>query len=163
MWAGLAAGAALAGAGTVAYLWPLRASVLQAVGAVDDYSVGDVRFFQGAVPMSDRVHGPGYYVVRRKDGFVAFAAFCTHQGAMGCTVPWRPEREFFCPCHGGSWTRDTGDPVVEGMPGFSVPHHLPPLPLVSLPIRVRRRQVQVGPLLRVQYRQLGEAPHVARL
>src|SRR5947209_5362238 len=79
VWGGLAASAALAGAGALTYLWPRQTPTMADAGSVDAYAVGSVRHFSADIRLPDRLSRAGYYVVRRRDGVVAFAAFCTHQ------------------------------------------------------------------------------------
>ncbi len=82
----------------IAYMWPYVkpgafGSVVE-LGNVRDYKVGDVKYFPEA----------RLYVVRLEDGFMALYRKCTH---LGCTVPWRPEKELFiCPCHGSVYLRN---------------------------------------------------------
>jgi nitrite reductase/ring-hydroxylating ferredoxin subunit len=173
LWGGLGAGAALAGAGTLAYLWPRAALDLGDAGAVADDGTGSIRYVAGAfdAPAADVVRRFGYDVVRRADGFVAFAAFCTHQVAGRCgiahhesTQPTGTEGRFGCPCHGGEWRQDTGDPITTPPPyPYSyIPHNNPVLPLVSLPIAVRNEHLHVSLSTAVKYRQPGQPPLLAR-
>ncbi len=106
LWGGLAAGAALGGAGALTYLWPRRAFGLGDAGAAGEYVVGTVRYFPGIGGGADLARHSGYYVVRRPDGFVAFATICTHQVASRCRLarhesvqPQGTVGQFSCPCH----------------------------------------------------------------
>jgi menaquinol-cytochrome c reductase iron-sulfur subunit len=70
--------------------------------------------------------------VRRIDAttVVAFSIYCTH---TGCPVQWvEPTGLFFCPCHGGAFTRDG-----------SVAAGPPPRPLERHEARIRNGQVEV--------------------
>ena len=173
LWGGLAAGAALSGAGALAYLWPHAAIGLGDAGAAVDYAVGQARYFAGTsdAPVADIARRAGYYVVRRADGFVAFASVCTHQVAGRCRLVWRETVQpqggvgvFSCPCHGGAWRPDTGDPITNApaFPYSFIPHSVPALPLISLPVAVAHGRVRVGLAAVIKYRQSGQPPLLAR-
>ena len=92
----------------------------------------------------------GFYLVRLEDGgFLALHRECTH---LGCSVPWRAERERFeCPCHASTFDR-TG--AVLGPPATR--------PLDLLPVRIENGQVKVELGRRIR-RSAFEPSQVARL
>ena len=109
--------------------------------------------------------------MRRQNGFVAFAALCAHQVASRCRLAWhesvQPEGtvgQFFCPCHGGAWRQDTGDPITTPppFPYSYAPHHVPALPLISLPVAISHSRVHVALGTGVKFRQPGQPPLLAR-
>lgn len=74
----------------------------------------------------------GAYVRRESHSqFIAFSMYCTH---LGCPLHWlKPPAELFlCPCHGSAFYKDG---TVAAGPAE--------LPMVHLPIRVHRGQVQL--------------------
>jgi len=170
--AGVAGGASLAAAGTVAYLWPRRALERGDAGAVAEYGVGEVRYFGADLASVSPIVRSGHYVVRRADGFVAFVALCAHQVPGRCRLGWsrrvQPEGmvgRFFCPCHGGEWSQETGEPITTPppFPYSYIPHHVPALPLVSLPVRVAGGRVRVDLYAGAKERQAQQPPLVARV
>jgi len=172
LWGGLAGGAVLSAAGTVAYLWPRRAFDRGDAGTVTGFPMGAARYFAGDSSSISPVAQSGYYVVYRVDGFVAFVALCAHQAADRCRLAWRlsvqpegPVGRFYCPRHGGAWRQDTGEPVTTPPPyPYSfIPHSVPALPLVSLPVRVADGRVRVQLYGGVKYRQLHQPPLIARV
>lgn len=146
LWGAISGGAVLAGAGVLAYLWPPGPYGRRDAGPVGEYAPGVARYFSGASEEAgDR--GRSFFVVRRADGFLAYEALCAHEVAPDrrCSLAWRADRQFFCPCHGGSWWQDTGEPVLQPdprLPSF-IPHHVPPRRLVALPVRTARGRVVV--------------------
>lgn len=69
-----------------------------AVGKVDcgnvaDYAVGEVRSFNEGK----------FYLVRRKEGFLALSRWCTHMNGL---VQWKPNHwHFYCPYHKATFDR----------------------------------------------------------
>jgi menaquinol-cytochrome c reductase iron-sulfur subunit len=57
------------------------------------------------------------YVTNTENGQIrVLTSVCPH---LGCTVPWNKEKkEFVCPCHGGTFTKDgtrVSGPSLRGM------------------------------------------------
>ena len=76
--------------------------------------------------------GAGAYL--RRDSltqFTVFSMYCTH---LGCPLHWlqAPANLFLCPCHGSTFNKDGSVAVGPAQK-----------PMVRLPVRVRRGQVQV--------------------
>ena len=174
-WGTLAGGATLAGAGVLAYLWPHAPFGAGDAGNAADYAVGTVRYFSGADAKAG-VSRRTFYVVRRKDGFVAFEALCAHNVhnvASRCRLAWseriQPEGtvgRFYCPCHGGEWAQDTGEPIttLPPFPYSHIPHHVPASRLTSLPVRLVRGHVWVDLSPGAEHRRPPhQPPFVARV
>lgn len=102
----LVAGAAMAIPGLL-YLWPATrggASEPTEVPGAGSLPVGDSTMLQ--------VGGKAVIVIRRRSGFVAFSASCTH---LGCLVTWEgADNSFACPCHAAVFDKD--GKVVSGPP-----------------------------------------------
>ncbi len=65
-----------------------------------------------------QVGGKAVIVIRKRKGFEAYSAVCTHRG---CLVRWNmAKQEFLCPCHAAVFDENGG--VVSGPP----PEPLPP-------------------------------------
>jgi menaquinol-cytochrome c reductase iron-sulfur subunit len=140
---------AIAGVGAAIAGFPLVAMVLspvrrerpelwRTVGRVEDFPIGRtikvIYRDHEAQPWAGFVAESAAWV-RRSAGndFVAFSAYCTH---VGCPVRWEEDAElFFCPCHGGAFTRDGA--VAAGPP---------PRPLPIHPIRIREGRVELQPI-----------------
>jgi len=95
------------------YLWPAAkggASEAVQVDGAGDMKPGESRTLQvGGLPV---------IVVRKRQGFEAYSASCTH---LGCLVSWeRDKKQFSCPCHAALFDEHGG--VVSGPP----PSPLPP-------------------------------------
>jgi cytochrome b6-f complex iron-sulfur subunit len=94
------------------YLWPAAKggeSEKVEVDGADTMSPGDSRMV--------RVGGKAVIVVRKRDGFEAYSAECTH---LGCLVTWSaPENQFVCPCHAAVF--DASGNVVSGPPPAPLP------------------------------------------
>lgn len=74
---------------------------------------------------------PAWMVCLSAGKFAAFSAICTH---AGCTVQYQASnKQFICPCHGGTYSASTGD--VLGGP--------PPSPLPTIPVTVANGQLYV--------------------
>ena len=74
---------------------------------------------------------PAWMVHLSARKFAAFSAVCTH---AGCTVQYQASnKEFVCPCHGGTFSASTGQ--VLGGP--------PPSPLPAIPVTVANGQLYV--------------------
>lgn len=61
------------------------------------------------------------YITKDQQGQLrVLSSICPH---LGCTVPWNKEKkEFICPCHGGTFTRDgsrVSGPSLRGMDSLS--------------------------------------------
>lgn len=98
----------------VMYMWPAArgggAENVEIEGA-SDMPVGQSRTMQ--------VGGRAVVVVRKRTGFKAFSASCTH---LGCLVVWDSSRsEFLCPCHAAVFDEDGG--VVSGPPPAPLPEY----------------------------------------
>lgn len=96
------------------------------LGPVSVVPVGEAAEFK------DPATGNPAWMVRLSAGkFTAFSAICTH---AGCTVQYQASnKEFICPCHGGSYSASTGH--VLGGP--------PPSPLPAIPVTVSNGQLYV--------------------
>lgn len=76
--------------------------------------------------------GEPVWVLHLKEGWMAFAALCTHQG---CIVAWDEKRvTFTCPCHAGLF--DANGNVLAGPPRH---------PLKRLRVSVVQDEVFIGP------------------
>ncbi|WP_181348255.1 ubiquinol-cytochrome c reductase iron-sulfur subunit [Thalassobacillus sp. CUG 92003] len=67
------------------------------------------------------------------DEIVALSPICTH---LGCTVDWGTEQEdeFYCPCHGGRYTKD----------GVNIPGTPPTAPLPVYDHKVENGMLYLG-------------------
>jgi menaquinol-cytochrome c reductase iron-sulfur subunit len=107
----------------------------RAVGAVDDFPIGDtvmVRYLDpDPVPWAGFAGRSAAWVRRESaDQIIAFSMYCTH---TGCPITWSSGAQMFmCPCHGGVFHRDG-----------SVAAGPPPRPLERLPVRIRNGQVEI--------------------
>lgn len=107
----------------------------RAVGAIDDYNIGETInvTFEDASPLPWSGVSARTAAWLRRDSESAFTAFsvnCTH---LGCPVRWFGEAKLFlCPCHGGVYNADG-----------SVAAGPPPKPLGRYPTRVRDGQVEI--------------------
>ncbi|MFN2148573.1 MAG: ubiquinol-cytochrome c reductase iron-sulfur subunit [Anaerolineales bacterium] len=107
----------------------------RAVGAVDDFSIGETT----SVVLEDASPLPWAGVTARtaawlrresQDQFTAYSINCTH---LGCPVRWLDDAHLFmCPCHGGVYYQD--GTVAAGPP---------PRPLIKYPVRVHDGQVEI--------------------
>lgn len=96
------------------------------IGAATDVPVGQAGQFRDPASAS-----PAWMVRLARDRFVAFSAVCTH---AGCTVQYDGgNRQFVCPCHGGTFSAQTGQ-VLAGPP---------PTPLPAIPVRLVDGQLYV--------------------
>ncbi len=85
-----------------------------------------------AATYSDPADGSPDILIRESDGSLkAFSAVCTH---AGCTVGYDGS-EIYCPCHGGTYSAETGE--VTGGP--------PPAPLVPKEVLQRGGQIYAIP------------------
>jgi thiosulfate dehydrogenase [quinone] large subunit len=82
-----------------------------------------------AVQFTDNSGGPAWLLHEPSGEFRAFSAICTH---AGCSVDISGG-EFVCPCHGGTYSAQTG--AVTGGP--------PPSPLAALKVQVVNGQVRL--------------------
>lgn len=85
-----------------------RAPLWIRVGALDEFTLGQVHTAIVDVPRDDRVQSlrrHGVFVLRQDtQDTVVFARTCTD---LGCPVTWDAGSGwFFCPCHGGIFSRD---------------------------------------------------------
>ena len=112
-WSSAAVGAAM-GIPAVLYLWPAAKggeSASVEVGGAADLPEGQSTMVQ--------VAGKAVIVVRRRSGFRAFSAACTH---LGCLVKWDAAgRKFLCPCHAAVFDENGG--VVSGPPPAALPEY----------------------------------------
>lgn len=112
-----------------------RSQQWQAVGAINDFAIGETKLvaFQdpSPLPWAGVTANTAAWVRRESEGqFVAFAINCTH---LGCPVRWLQEAKLFmCPCHGGVFY---GDGRVAAGP--------PPRPLFRYGTRVRNNQLEL--------------------
>lgn len=79
------------------------------------------------------------WVYKKENGdIVALSPICTH---LGCTVDWdsnpKYPNEFFCPCHGGRYTKD----------GVNIPGTPPPAPLAEYAYEVKDGKLYLGNLI----------------
>jgi cytochrome b6-f complex iron-sulfur subunit len=95
------------------YLWPAAKG-----GASEAVEVDGAAAMKPGQSKTLQVGGLPVIVVRKRDGFKAYSASCTH---LGCLVKWEPaQKHFTCPCHAAVFDEDGG--VVSGPP----PSPLPP-------------------------------------
>lgn len=86
-----------AGAGFVAFFWPLKTGKFGAKVTVAPADIPQV----GKDPIVNR-EGK-FWLINNPDGALALYWKCTH---LGCTVPWNSaEGQFHCPCHGSIYDR----------------------------------------------------------
>lgn len=75
------------------------------------------------------------WVFKDKGEIVALSPICTH---LGCTVMWegseQHENEFYCPCHGGRYTKD----------GVNIPNTPPKAPLAVYDQRIEDGNLYLG-------------------
>lgn len=110
------AGAAMAIPG-VAYLWPAAKG-----GSADRVEVPGASALAVGQSAKVQVGSEVVIVLRKRSGFAAYSAVCTH---LGCLVYWEEGRnEFLCPCHAAVFS-DSGQ-VVSGPP---------PAPLAEFVVR----------------------------
>ena len=83
-----------------------------------------------AVKFTDDTGGPAWLVHESSGDFRAFSAVCTHQN---CTVSYRANFGFVCPCHGGRYDANTG----------SVTAGPPPAPLTRVDVNVVKGTVRL--------------------
>lgn len=109
---------ALAGAGFVGLLWPLKTG---AFGSELTVRAEDVPPVNGD-PYRN-VQGK-FYLMHNSDGLLALYTKCPH---LGCTVPWKGPADsphaFQCPCHGSMYDFDgvrTGGPAPRPMDYMAV-------------------------------------------
>jgi cytochrome b6-f complex iron-sulfur subunit len=109
---------ALAGAGFVGLLWPLKTG---AFGSELTVRAEDVPPVDG--PPYRNIQGK-FYLVHNTDGLLALYTKCPH---LGCTVPWvgppDSSNAFQCPCHGSMYNYDgvrTGGPAPRPMDFMTV-------------------------------------------
>lgn len=103
---GLIAAAAMAIPG-VAYLWPAAKG-----GGGDRVEVPGAGALSPGQSIKLQVGSQVVIVLRKRSGFSAYSAVCTH---LGCLVVWEEDRrEFFCPCHAAVFG-DEGQ-VISGPP-----------------------------------------------
>lgn len=94
------------------YLWPAArgggAEKVEVEGA-QSMAVGQARTIQ--------VGSLAVIVVRKRTGFEAYSASCTH---LGCLVKWDAgKKQFLCPCHAATF--DENGKVVAGPPPAPLP------------------------------------------
>lgn len=94
------------------YLWPAArgggAEKVEVEGA-QSMAVGQARTIQ--------VGSLAVIVVRKRTGFEAYSASCTH---LGCLVKWDAgKKQFLCPCHAATF--DENGKVVSGPPPAPLP------------------------------------------
>jgi Rieske Fe-S protein len=89
---------------------------VQPVARASQVPEGQAVYFQypGAEDQAMLVHLPG-------GQFVAYSQKCTH---LSCAVFYQPaDTRLFCPCHEGSFSPESGDPIA-GPPRRRLPHIL---------------------------------------
>jgi nitrate reductase gamma subunit len=129
--------AAIVAIPSIAFLLGLRKApeVWRGLGAADSFQIGqtvEVSFLDSSpLPWSGVTARTAAWLRRESDQqFIAFAINCTH---LGCPVRWLPNADLFmCPCHGGVFYKDGA--VASGPP---------PKPLVTYPVRVRDKMVEI--------------------
>jgi Rieske Fe-S protein len=85
----------------------------QALGTMDDLSVGGVRLFAYPTP-----EDPCILVRTNTDVFAAYSQKCTH---LSCAVYYAPaENRLECPCHEGYFSVEDGS-VLQGPPPRPLP------------------------------------------
>lgn len=95
------------------YLWPAAKG-----GASEAVEVSGAAALAVGQSVTLQVGGLPVIVVRKRDGFEAYSASCTH---LGCLVKWEAnKKQFSCPCHAALFDENGG--VVSGPP----PSPLPP-------------------------------------
>jgi len=95
------------------YLWPAAKG-----GANKAVEVKGAAAMSPGQSVTLQVAGKPVIVVRKREGYSAFSASCTH---LGCLVKWDvAAKDFKCPCHAGVF--DANGQVVSGPP----PKPLPP-------------------------------------
>ena len=112
----IAMGSAITGAALVIpslmYLWPAAKGGGPAkveVEGAQSLAPGHAKIIQ--------VGSLAVIVVRKRTGFEAYAASCTH---LGCLVKWDAgKKEFLCPCHAAVF--DENGQVVSGPPPAPLP------------------------------------------
>jgi cytochrome b6-f complex iron-sulfur subunit len=114
----IGAGAAVVGAAmavpALLYLWPAAKG-----GVAPRVEVSDAVSLAAGQSVLVQLGGKPVIVVRRRDGYRAFSAACTH---LGCLVKWEPvSREFRCPCHAATFDENGG--VVSGPPPTPLPEY----------------------------------------
>src|SRR4051794_7527849 len=133
-------------------------------GSVDDCVIGVPHGF-----VSDTTPGVWpFWVLRRPNGFVAFAAVCTHLAPPGnfqrCTVVWLPERPgsgYYCPCHRGYYGREDGEPLLRD--DLLPPDYPAGRPLDTLTVAIKDRRVLVRARRGAEHRRkFGEPPPIVR-
>jgi Rieske Fe-S protein len=65
-------------------------------------------------------HDLGFFLVRRGAALFAVSAICTHRK---CKLETKPDRTFYCPCHGSTFDPDgkvTEGPAQRDLPVFEV-------------------------------------------
>ena len=109
---------ALAGAGFLGLLWPLKTG---AFGSKITVRAQDVPAVDG-VPYRN-IQGR-FFLIHNSDGVMALYTKCPH---LGCTVPWHGPADspqaFRCPCHGSMYDYDgvrTGGPAPRPMDYMTV-------------------------------------------
>jgi menaquinol-cytochrome c reductase iron-sulfur subunit len=105
----------------------------QPVGFVDDFPEGETVEAKVEIPRDDTAHSLRQrllYVRREQSETIVFSRNCTD---LSCPVAWHAGSQcFFCPCHGGIFTRD-GTPI----------HGPPPQPLFRYANRERGGRLEV--------------------
>lgn len=106
------------------------------VGSVDSFKVGETTLVKYRDPNGLSWAGSttkaGAYLRRQSQSqFISFSMYCTH---LGCPLHWMapPAELFLCPCHGSAFYAN-GE--VAAGPAQK--------PMVHLPVRVHRGQVQI--------------------
>jgi cytochrome b6-f complex iron-sulfur subunit len=110
----------------VAYLWPAAKG-----GGADRVEVPGAAGLAPGQSAKVQVGSQVVIVLRKRSGFAAYSAVCTH---LGCLVFWEEKRgEFLCPCHAAVFG-DQGQ-VISGPP---------PAPLKEFVVREIGEKVYVS-------------------
>jgi len=94
------------------FMWPAAKG-----GATDNVEVEGAAAMQAGESKLLQVGGKAVIVIRKRTGFAAYSAVCTH---LGCLVKWDGgHQKFLCPCHAAVF--DEHGAVVSGPPPAPLP------------------------------------------
>lgn len=94
------------------YLWPAAKG-----GGAEKVEVEGAQSLAPGRARTIQVGSQAVIVLRKRSGFEAYSASCTH---LGCLVKWDAgKKEFLCPCHAAVF--DENGKVVSGPPPAPLP------------------------------------------